>query len=81
MGGTADALTARRGFAAPRCHSIVLASTVPTCATYDPAYVYELHLHHRAGRAAPHVREGRRPLLLHHHVNNEDYAMPAMPTA
>ena len=43
MGGTAGRTTMLgEGLQHQDGHSIVLASTVPTCVTYDPAYVYEL---------------------------------------
>jgi pyruvate dehydrogenase E1 component len=58
-------------------HSHVLASTVPTCVSYDPAYVYEL---------AAIVQDGLRrmyqenePVFYYITMYNEDYAMPAMP--
>ena len=42
MGGTAGRTTlSGEGLQHQDGHSIVLASTVPTCATYDPAYAYE----------------------------------------
>src|ERR1035438_6318616 len=43
MGGTAGRTTlAGEGLQHQDGHSVVLASTVPTCATYDPAYAYEI---------------------------------------
>ncbi len=58
-------------------HSHLLASTVPTCLSYDPAFVYEL---------AVIVQEGIRrmyqqsePIFYYITMYNEDYAMPAMP--
>jgi pyruvate dehydrogenase E1 component len=42
MGGTGGRTTlAGEGLQHQDGHSIVVSSTVPTCATYDPAYVYE----------------------------------------
>ncbi|MBL8167201.1 MAG: pyruvate dehydrogenase (acetyl-transferring), homodimeric type [Acidobacteria bacterium] len=58
-------------------HSHVLASTVPTCAAYDPAYAYEL---------AVIVQEGMRRMYqeqenLYYYLTlyNENYAQPEMP--
>src|SRR5258708_34463746 len=43
MGGTAGRTTlAGEGLQHQDGHSIVLSSVVPTCATYDPAYVDEI---------------------------------------
>ena len=43
MGGTAGRTTlAGEGLQHQDGHSPVLASTVPTCTTYDPAYAYEI---------------------------------------
>src|SRR5256885_3542731 len=42
MGGTGGRTTlAGEGLQHQDGHSVVVSSTVPTCATYDPAYVYE----------------------------------------
>ena len=66
MGGTAGRTTlAGEGLQHQDGHSTVLSSTVPTCATYDPAYAYETRRHH-SGRHPPHVPGTRGPLLLHH---------------
>jgi pyruvate dehydrogenase E1 component len=58
-------------------HSQLLASTVPTCRSYDPTYAYEL---------AVIVHDGMRRMYTEHEavfyyvtVTNEQYAMPAMP--
>ena len=58
-------------------HSIVLASTVPTCATYDPAYVYELAVVVQDGIRR--MYEEGEDLFYYITMYNEDYAMPAMP--
>ena len=43
MGGTAGRTTlAGEGLQHCDGHSIVLSSTLPTCATYDPAFAYEM---------------------------------------
>src|ERR1700731_454357 len=78
MGGTAGRTTMLgEGLQHQDGHSIVLASTVPTCATYDPAYVYE---------AAVIIQDGLRRMYqegedLFYYITlyNEDYVMPAMP--
>ncbi len=40
-------------------HSLLLAATNPAIVSYDPAFSFEI-APHRPGRAAPHVRRGRR---------------------
>jgi pyruvate dehydrogenase E1 component len=58
-------------------HSHVLASTIPNCITYDPAYAYEI---------AVIIREGLRRMYANNEdvfyyltLGNENYAQPAMP--
>ena len=58
-------------------HSHVLASTIPNCRAYDPAYGYEL---------AVIVRDGLRRMVTEHEdvfyyltVMNENYVQPALP--
>jgi pyruvate dehydrogenase E1 component len=58
-------------------HSHVLASTVPTCAAYDPAYAYEI---------AVIVQDGLRRMYQNHEdlfyyitLYNENYVQPTMP--
>ena len=58
-------------------HSHVLASTIPTCAAYDPAYAYEI---------AVIVQDGLRRMYGEHEdlfyyitLYNENYVQPAMP--
>jgi pyruvate dehydrogenase E1 component len=58
-------------------HSIVLASTVPTCATYDPAFVYELAIIVQDGLRR--MYEKGEDLFYYITMYNEDYAMPEMP--
>jgi pyruvate dehydrogenase E1 component len=77
-GGTAGRTTlAGEGLQHQDGHSIVLASTVPTCAAYDPAYSYEIAII---------VRDGIRRMYQEHEdrfyyltLYNENYAMPAIP--
>src|SRR5579872_3876021 len=78
MGGTAGRTTlAGEGLQHQDGHSLVLASTVPTCAAYDPAYAYEIAIIVRDGiRRMYQEREDRFYYLT---LYNENYAMPAMP--
>jgi pyruvate dehydrogenase E1 component len=78
MGGTAGRTTMLgEGLQHQDGHSVVLASTVPTCATYDPAYVYELATILQDGLRRMY-QEGE-DLFYYITMYNEDYAMPAMP--
>jgi pyruvate dehydrogenase E1 component len=78
MGGTAGRTTMLgEGLQHQDGHSPVISGTVPTCLTYDPAYVYEL---------AVIVQDGLRRMyeegedhFYYITMYNEDYAMPAMP--
>ena len=78
MGGTAGRTTlAGEGLQHLDGHSHVLFSVVPTCHTYDPAYVYEI---------AVIVQDGMRRMyqegedrFYYITVYNEDYPMPEMP--
>ncbi|MHB1021405.1 MAG: pyruvate dehydrogenase (acetyl-transferring), homodimeric type [Acidobacteriaceae bacterium] len=79
MGGTAGRTTMLgEGLQHQDGHSIVLASTVPTCATYDPAYIYELAVILQDGIRRMY-QEGEN-LFYYITMYNEDYAMPEMPT-
>ena len=58
-------------------HSPILASVVPTCASYDPAYVYEIAVIVQDGlRRMYQEKEDRFYYLM---LYNEDYPMPEMP--
>src|ERR1700759_2651781 len=78
MGGTAGRTTMLgEGLQHQDGHSHVLSSTVPTCLSYDPAFVYEL---------AVIVQDGIRRMYQENEnvfyyitMYNEDYAMPGMP--
>ncbi len=78
MGGTAGRTTlAGEGLQHQDGHSLVLSSTVPTCHSYDPAYVYEI---------AVIVQDGMRRMYQENEdrfyyitLYNEDYEMPEMP--
>jgi pyruvate dehydrogenase E1 component len=78
MGGTAGRTTlAGEGLQHQDGHSIILSSVVPTCATYDPAYVYEIAVIVQDGiRRMYQQGEDRFYYIM---LYNEDYAMPEMP--
>ena len=78
LGGTAGRTTlSGEGLQHQDGHSPVLASAIPTCATYDPAYAYELAVIIRDGiRRMYHDNEERFYYLT---VYNENYAQPPMP--
>ena len=78
MGGTAGRTTMLgEGLQHQDGHSIVLASTVPTCITYDPAYVYELAVIIQDGIRRMYERGDN--VFYYITMYNEDYAMPEMP--
>ena len=78
-GGTAGRTTlAGEGLQHQDGHSLVLASTVPTCAAYDPAYSYEVAVIVQDGiRRMYQLQEDRFYYLT---LYNENYPMPAMPS-
>ncbi len=78
MGGTAGRTTlSGEGLQHQDGHSLVLASTVPTCHSYDPAYAYEIAVIVQDGiRRMYQEMEDRFYYLT---VYNENYAQPAMP--
>jgi pyruvate dehydrogenase E1 component len=77
-GGTAGRTTlAGEGLQHQDGHSIVLASTVPTCATYDPAYAYEIAVIVRDGIRR--MYQQREDLFYYLTLYNENYPMPPMP--
>ena len=78
MGGTAGRTTMLgEGLQHQDGHSHVLASTVPTCLSYDPAYVYELAVIVQDGIRR--MYQENEPVFYYITMYNEDYAMPAMP--
>ncbi|RRA47875.1 pyruvate dehydrogenase (acetyl-transferring), homodimeric type [Acidipila sp. EB88] len=78
MGGTAGRTTMLgEGLQHQDGHSHLLASTVPTCLSYDPAYVYELAVILQDGIRRMYA-EGE-DCFYYLTMYNEDYAMPAMP--
>ncbi|MCP3913057.1 MAG: pyruvate dehydrogenase (acetyl-transferring), homodimeric type [Actinomycetia bacterium] len=58
-------------------HSLVLASTIPACQAYDPAFAYELAVIIRGGLRRMYVRG--EDVYYYVTIYNENYAMPAMP--
>jgi pyruvate dehydrogenase E1 component len=78
MGGTAGRTTLLgEGLQHQDGHSLVLSSVVPTCASYDPAYVYEIAVIVQDGlRRMYEQGEDRFYYIM---LYNEDYAMPEMP--
>ena len=78
MGGTAGRTTMLgEGLQHQDGHSHVLSSTVPTCLSYDPAYVYELAVVVQDGLRR--MYENGEDVFYYITMYNEDYAMPAMP--
>jgi pyruvate dehydrogenase E1 component len=78
LGGTAGRTTLNgEGLQHEDGHSPLLASTIPTCRTYDPAYAYELAVIIEEGIRAMYVRGEE--CFYYLTVYNESYEMPAMP--
>ena len=78
MGGTAGRTTMLgEGLQHQDGHSIVLSSTVPTCVTYDPAFVYELAVVVQDGIRR--MYEANDNVFFYVTMYNEDYVQPAMP--
>ncbi len=77
-GGTAGRTTlSGEGLQHQDGHSLVLASTVPNCATYDPAYAYEIAIIVQDGIRRMYQEQEDRFYYLT--LYNENYPMPAMP--
>ena len=75
MGGTAGRTTLNgEGLQHQDGHSLVLSSTIPTCHSYDPAYVYEIAVIVQDGMRRMY-REGE-DRFYYITLYNEDYAMP-----
>jgi pyruvate dehydrogenase E1 component len=78
MGGTAGRTTlAGEGLQHQDGHSLVLASTIPTCAVYDPAYAYEIAVIIQDGIRRMYQEQEDRFYYLT--IGNENYAQPPMP--
>ncbi|MEZ5402549.1 MAG: pyruvate dehydrogenase (acetyl-transferring), homodimeric type [Bryobacteraceae bacterium] len=78
IGGTAGRTTLNgEGLQHEDGHSPVLASTVPNCLTYDPAYAYEIAVIVQDGIRR--MYENDEPIFYYLTVYNEFYTMPPMP--
>jgi pyruvate dehydrogenase E1 component len=78
MGGTAGRTTMLgEGLQHQDGHSLVLSSTVPTCVTYDPAYVFELAIVLQDGIRR--MYQECEDVFYYVTMYNEDYEQPAMP--
>jgi len=78
VGGTAGRTTlSGEGLQHQDGHSLLLASTVPTLAAYDPAYAYETAVIVRDGIRRMYVN--REDIFYYITVYNENYQQPAMP--
>jgi pyruvate dehydrogenase E1 component len=78
MGGTAGRTTLNgEGLQHQDGHSIVHASTVPTCATYDPAYAYEIAVIVQDGIRR--MYENGEDRFYYITIYNEFYPQPPMP--
>ncbi|MBW4037902.1 MAG: pyruvate dehydrogenase (acetyl-transferring), homodimeric type [Acidobacteria bacterium] len=78
MGGTAGRTTMLgEGLQHQDGHSPVLSGTIPTCITYDPAYVYELAVIVQDGIRR--MYEAGEDHFYYITMYNEDYTMPPMP--
>ncbi|MBP3956249.1 pyruvate dehydrogenase (acetyl-transferring), homodimeric type [Gemmata sp. G18] len=78
MGATAGRTTINgEGLQHEDGHSHLMAMTIPTCRTYDPAYAYELAVVIEEGINAMYVRGEE--CFYYLTVYNEAYDMPAMP--
>ncbi len=78
MGATAGRTTLMgEGLQHQDGHSLLLASTVPTCAAYDPAFGYEIAVIIQDGIRR--MYEEREDLFYYIAVYNENYVQPKMP--
>ncbi|HTV06396.1 MAG TPA: pyruvate dehydrogenase (acetyl-transferring), homodimeric type [Acidobacteriaceae bacterium] len=78
MGGTAGRTTMLgEGLQHQDGHSHVLSSTVPTCLSYDPAFVYEIAVILQDGLRR--MYQENEQIFYYITMYNEDYAMPEMP--
>jgi pyruvate dehydrogenase E1 component len=78
LGGTAGRTTlAGEGLQHQDGHSHLLASTIPSCIAYDPAYAYELAVIVQDGLRRMYA--DREAVFYYLTVMNEKYAQPALP--
>ena len=79
IGGTAGRTTLNgEGLQHEDGHSHILASTIPNCRSYDPAYAYEMAVIIREGIRQ--MTEEQQSVFYYITAMNEAYAQPAMPT-
>jgi pyruvate dehydrogenase E1 component len=77
-GGTAGRTTLMgEGLQHQDGHSTVMSTTIPTCATYDPAFVYEVAVIIQDGLRR--MYENGEDLFYYIPLYNQDYSMPEMP--
>jgi pyruvate dehydrogenase E1 component len=78
LGGTAGRTTLNgEGLQHEDGHSHLLASTIPNCVSYDPAYGYELAVIIQDGLRR--MLSGREDVFYYLTLMNENYAQPPMP--
>ncbi len=78
IGGTAGRTTlAGEGLQHQDGHSHILASTIPNCVAYDPAYAYELAVIIQDGLRR--MYQEKENVFFYITTMNENYAQPAMP--
>jgi len=78
LGATAGRTTlAGEGLQHQDGHSLILSSTVPTCATYDSAFVYEIAVIVQDGLRR--MYQEKEDLFFYITLYNENYGMPQMP--
>jgi pyruvate dehydrogenase E1 component len=78
LGGTAGRTTLNgEGLQHEDGHSHVVASTIPNCVSYDPAYAYELAVIIQDGMRR--MYREQQDIFYYITVMNENYAHPAMP--
>jgi pyruvate dehydrogenase E1 component len=78
IGGTAGRTTlAGEGLQHQDGHSPIVASTIPNCVTYDPAYAYELAVIVQDGLRRMYQEQENRFYYIT--AMNENYVQPAMP--
>ena len=78
MAGTAGRTTMTgEGLQHQDGHSHLLMSVIPTCVSYDPAFVYEMAVILQDGLKR--MYEDREDVFYYITMYNEDYAMPEMP--
>ncbi len=78
VGGTAGRTTlAGEGLQHQDGHSHLLATTVPTCQAYDPAFAYEIAIIIQEGIRR--MYEAREDIFYYLTIHNESYPQPKMP--